>query len=551
MASTTVFAPSVRAVQPAFQWGKDYCYVFFTLNYNKLEEIKRIKYTVIDPNKSSIDGANSMIDTADRVIVLDFDPEGEYGKDTTGYIAETGECFFRNNDQLSNYKTLTVNQFYQVQIYLSDKTEDSNPAVADDWSLPSTVSLIRPIPEVSEDDEKSFISIDGQKLTGQIEYNDESSIETIASYQYNIINTKGTSATSDDEIVYSSPRITNFLGLRFKTIIPYSFAEDQAYKIELTYTTKHGYTPAGSLTKNIGAKTWGSGSFGTLVSKYPKINIADGAIDFKFNNINTTCRLQRASEYTDYKIWSDVANLTSSDTNKIIQDILLEGKGRYQYRLVKKKEGEEIQDSKQDLNTIEMHYDDIFLSDKDYMFALRYNPKISSFKWVTQDSITNTLGGKYPLVRRNGDQFYKQFGISGTLYLDWPEATTGSCSIILENGKPMSMETFFVEESCSLYLSEGKATEYNQATLKKKMRDIIAEFLSNGSIKLLRSEEEGLMLVYLSGVSFTPNTTSGRRIYDFSATATEICEATEENIAKYLPTRTGASNYFINASKVE
>ena len=191
-----------------------------------------------------------------------------------------------------------------------------------------------------------------------------------------------------------------------------------------------------------------------------------------------------------------------------------------------------------------MHYDDIFLSDKDYMFALRYNPKISNFKWVTQDSITNTLGGKYPLIRRNGDQFYKQFGISGTLYLDWPEIVTETCS----TGKTMA--DFFVEESCSLYLSQTKITAYNQATLKKKMRDIIAEFLSNGSIKLLRSEEEGLMLVYLSGVSFTPNTTSGRRVYDFSATATEICEVTEENITKYLPTRTGASNYFTNASKI-
>ena len=193
-----------------------------------------------------------------------------------------------------------------------------------------------------------------------------------------------------------------------------------------------------------------------------------------------------------------------------------------------------------------MHYDDIFLSDKDYMFALRYNPKVSSLKWVTQDSITNTLGGKYPLVRRNGDQFYKQFSISGILYLDWSEAATGSCSV----SSCPAMSTFFEEEPCSLYLSLAKQTQYNQVTLKKKMRDIIAEFLSSGSIKLLRSEEEGLMLVYLSGVSFTPNATSGRSIYDFSATATEICEATEENIAKYLPTRTGVSNYFTNASKI-
>ena len=511
MASTTLFAPSVRVVQPAFIYsnGSGTVKVYFTLNYNTIDQVQKLSYSLIDPNKSSIDGGNSMFSS------------GSTKEVETENIHSNNREYYFDIDLSDGFKLLTINQFYQVQIELWD---------GGDWSLPSTVSLIRPIPEISA----SSMSIDGQKLTGQIGYDDESTIETIASYQYNI--------KQGSDIVYPSPRITNFLGLRFETTIPYAFAEDQEYTIELTYTTKHGYTS--SLFTDIDAKIWSNvTNLGTLSSDYPKVNIADGAIEFKFDTL-AACKLQKASEYTNYKIWSDVAYLTSSDKDKIIQDILLEGKGRYQYRLVKKKEGAEIQDSKQDLNTIEMHYDDIFLSDKDYMFALRYNPKISNFKWVTQDSITNTLGGKYPLIRRNGDQFYKQFGISGTLYLDWPETVTETCSI----GKTMA--DFFVEESCSLYLSQTKITAYNQATLKKKMRDIIAEFLSNGSIKLLRSEEEGLMLVYLSGVSFTPNATSGRRVYDFSATATEICEATEANIAKYLPTRTGASNYFTNASKI-
>ena len=122
-------------------------------------------------------------------------------------------------------------------------------------------------------------------------------------------------------------------------------------------------------------------------------------------------------EYTDYKIWSDVATLTSDNT-EVIQDIILEGKSAYKYRLIDDSKNLQLLDwtledigpvtiqrssNETTVNTIEMHYDDIFLSDKNYMFALRYNPKISSFKWVTQDSITNTLGGKYPLVRRNGD----------------------------------------------------------------------------------------------------------------------------------------------------
>ena len=402
MASTTVFAPSVRAVQPAFIYTKiireetqevisvsGTVKVYFTLNYNKSTEIKKIKYSLIDPNKSSIDGGNSMISSG---------ATKEIAKSSFTELPN-GECYFEI-DCSSGFKTLTINQFYQVQIYLSDK---ENPTVADDWSLPSTVSLIRPIAEIST----STLSIDGQKLTGQIlQSGDSSGIETIASYQYDI--------KQGNSTVYASSRITNFLGQRFETIISYAFAEDQSYTIELTYTTKHGYTPEDPLTTSIAAASFNEvTTLGTLSSVYPpKVNIEDGAIELTFDSFGT-CRLQRASEYTNYKIWSDIANLTSSSEATIIQDILLEGKGRYKYRLFKKKEDAETQDSKQELNTIEMHYDDIFISDKDYMFALRYNPKISSLKWVTQDSITNTLGGKYPFIRRNGDQFYKQFSISG------------------------------------------------------------------------------------------------------------------------------------------
>ena len=41
------------------------------------------------------------------------------------------------------------------------------------------------------------------------------------------------------------------------------------------------------------------------------------------------------------------------------------------------------------------------------------------------------------------------------------------------------------------------------------------------------------MIVYLSNISFTPNKTLGRHIYDFSVQVTEACEYNEENLTKY------------------
>ena len=58
-------------------------------------------------------------------------------------------------------------------------------------------------------------------------------------------------------------------------------------------------------------------------------------------------------------------------------------------------------------------------------------------------------------------------------------------------------------------------------------------FLTNKSIKMVRSAEEGNMIVYLSGISFTPNRQLSNQVYNFSATVTEVAPATDENLKKY------------------
>ena len=59
------------------------------------------------------------------------------------------------------------------------------------------------------------------------------------------------------------------------------------------------------------------------------------------------------------------------------------------------------------------------------------------------------------------------------------------------------------------------------------------EFLTDGEVKLFRSETEGNVLVRLMNVSFTPNQALGRMVYSFSATAYEIDECNFENYNKY------------------
>ena len=59
------------------------------------------------------------------------------------------------------------------------------------------------------------------------------------------------------------------------------------------------------------------------------------------------------------------------------------------------------------------------------------------------------------------------------------------------------------------------------------------DFLYDNSAKLFKSATEGNILVKLTNISFTPNQQLGRRIYSFTAQATEIDAATYENYKKY------------------
>ena len=73
----------------------------------------------------------------------------------------------------------------------------------------------------------------------------------------------------------------------------------------------------------------------------------------------------------------------------------------------------------------------------------------------------------------------------------------------------------------------------NDVVFEKLFRDKVLDFLYKDEVKVFKSATEGTFLVILMDISITPNTTLGRRLWTFSATAYQVDDFTIENCSKY------------------
>ena len=575
MASTNLFAPQVRMVQPAFVYDKDKMNqgevkIYFSLSsYNNIDEVEGILLTFIDPNLASTWGTNSMIQES-------VAPAGylKINFSEIEYNSNTNEYYFILNFTRLNFKSLTKNQYYQIQLYLT-KIDLSKENITYTWldsnkdniSAPSQASLIRPIEEPTlylnglSDKENINILQELNVLSGRIEYIEaESKKEIIKEYKYTI-------KDENENELYNSPQIINTLGLEFSTKINYYFKENVKYIIEFSYTTINGYNNSlenfsrSFLIKTDTIPDWTSFFLNSIRNEQES-----GSVELSFTiNCNTLpipgeIEIQRANEFTNFNNWIsistiDIKSKTSQENSSQItfntNDYTVEGGVKCAYRFVYKQNNQMKFLSKNYYHIAE--YEDIFLSDKDILMGVKYNPNITGFKWVTQEAITNTLGGVYPIIRKNGQTKYKQFTLTGTLFFNVDEYISSESY----DSAGKIMNSFINNQETSLFFSQEKTFEYitgnqKQSIIEKRMRDFAMEFLTNGQPKLFRSFEEGNMIVYLSNISFTPNKTLSRHVYDFSCTVTEICEATEENLMKFnFATIVKKYIYVLNALKTE
>jgi len=69
----------------------------------------------------------------------------------------------------------------------------------------------------------------------------------------------------------------------------------------------------------------------------------------------------------------------------------------------------------------EVSFEDMFLFDGDKLLKIKFNPKMESFKTTILEQKTNTLGGKFPYITRNGATYYKEFPLGGLIACEMDE----------------------------------------------------------------------------------------------------------------------------------
>lgn len=254
-----------------------------------------------------------------------------------------------------------------------------------------------------------------------------------------------------------------------------------------------------------------------------KVNIISNVSEVFFGNLI----IRRSSSKTDYTIWEDVHQQTFSDgqiLNYTWYDYTVESGIWYKYCVQKRNSNGDRGAIVSSKNPVMVELEDMFLTRAEMQFKIKFDPTVSSFKRTYLESRTETLGSKYPFIRRNGNVEYRQFPISGLI--------TGFCD---EEGLFLNKDNLYAnaKENYAYYNSEKQINEYTDRIYEKQFRDKIMDFLYADNLKLFRSNTEGNILVRLMDINFTPNNSLGRMLYSFTATAYEMDECTLENFENY------------------
>jgi len=391
--------------------------------------------------------------------------------------------------------------------------------------------------------------------------------DNYSSYWSNYINTKETDCLQRydiqlfdgaENLLYDSGELyTNpYSGINeINHTIKRIFKDGEHYVIKIDYTTKIGYNSSesykilmvdeGTEKLNINFTSEEDAIRGRI-----KLNIASIVSD----PFNGNLIIRRSCGDTNFTEWEDIANV--SIRNQVLNytwyDYTVQSGKWYKYG-VQSKNG----DNRGVLNIypkeLMIEFEDIFLNAEEKEICIRYNPQISSFQHVVSENKVDTIGSKYPFIKRNGNTDYKQFTISGTItrFMDNYDISDNIYDsqaelvfskeiepnhLEIENSLFTSKEDTYDRDVLTLYnqrMQNNNSDTFDKVIYEKDFRDKIIEFLYKNNVKLYRSATEGNILVKLMNISLTPNQILGRNIWNFSATAYEIDECSIENYDFY------------------
>lgn len=243
--------------------------------------------------------------------------------------------------------------------------------------------------------------------------------------------------------------------------------------------------------------------------------------------------LSRASDEDNYTTWYNIARFRLDEqtpSSYSVRDITIEHGRKYKYALQQYNIWGLIS-ARIISEPFEASFEDMFLYDGDRLLKIRFNPEVNTFKTTILEQKSDTLGGRFPIITRNGDTYYKEFPIGGLI------------------AQEMDEEELFINRGLvDTYRKETHAIEANEAHnalrdyhmfsdenifLERQFKLAVLDWLNDGKPKLFKSPYEGNYIVRLMNNSLTPIKELGRMLHTFTSQAYEIAECTYDNLVMY------------------
>lgn len=312
--------------------------------------------------------------------------------------------------------------------------------------------------------------------------------------------------------------------------IEYLFADGKEYLLTVEYTTQNLFTQTVEFIflyfDTAYEKLYAEVKAGTDIENgLIKVRVVGTLPSWSSSNIV----FRRSSSETNFTKWEDVHNVTiedviNSELDYTWYDKTVESGVWYRY-------GAQKRDSNGNRGIlvvtdapIMIDLEHAYLTRADRQLKIKFNPNIQTFSRTVSESKMDALGSKYPIIRRNGYIDYKTFPISGTI------------SFFSDEDNLFTSRSEIYGDQSSLYAGwneEYNINDYQDSLYEREFRDLVSDFLYDNTIKLFRSPTEGNIMVKLMNISFTPNQTLGRHLYDFSCTAYEVTDCNIQNYDKY------------------
>lgn len=604
MASTSLYPPTIDTSMPAFvAVGDAYCRVYFSLSKfsSSSSAIKSVHISVVKQNSgqsvvNKTDNSSKGRYRSSGIIIVNSAPKPVDDVNNYYYIDVLNEDV-KSGDSIG----WQPGWIYKLQIRLSEVEYPGTPGQAQwltaeaanfsEWSTYCTVKATG-LPRIqipifdfdsnisvgSNQEEEIPLSLSTLEFSGTYS-NDKDISETLYSYNLTLYDAEGNELEKSGELFTNQYYTPNQMTHVMKT----ELLNGYSYSIKLTYTTINKFSNSHTFNLLINQVTSSAGDISAITIDNV-LNLSDedfiksmqaqtsleaeeeeGRIGIKFYSnqetvYNGNICLRRASSKDNYTIWEDIKIIAC--VNEMVNDLdmifdnTVESGVWYKYAVqIISSDGERSVLNPSDPSKItpilrDFHFA-YLIGEGGQQLSLRYDNTMNSYTYNYSETKTDTIGGQYPFITRNGNMKYRTFPINGLISFNMDEnklfVTDEQIYCDPVNGTPYA-------DVIESYENLRKDKHLDMYDFKRELdfREKVLAFLQDGKPKLFKSATEGNIIVRLMSVTAQPNQSIGRMIASFTSTANEIAEATIENYLKYgfLTVGEASSSFEVYTSKI-